>query len=149
MTRGILGLFMEEILLNRRFKVKRSRAGLGLFAEEPIKKGAFLIEYKGPIISNEEADEKGGKYLFERSSRTTIDGSNRANTARYINHSCVPNCKAYIEKGRINFYAVRNINTGDELHVHYGKEYFDEYIQPYGCKCRKCTSDEGSSLRHP
>lgn len=141
MTNGMLGLFKEERLSNRRFKVKRSRAGLGLFVQHPIKKGEFLIEYSGPVISNKEAEKKAGKYLFEVNSRKTVDGSVRNNMARYINHSCAPNCEVYVEKGRLNVYAIRNINIGDELHYNYGKEYFDEHIEPYGCKCSKCDSD--------
>lgn len=136
------GLFMEKTLSNRRFKVKRSRVGLGLFAQQVIKKGEFLIEYKGPILSNKEVEEKGGKFLFAMTSRKTVDGSGRNNTARYINHSCVPNCEVYNEKGHLNVYAIRKIKIGDELHYNYGKEYFDDHIAPYGCKCKKCDSHE-------
>lgn len=122
----------------KKLKVKRSSAGLGLFTDEPIKKGEFVIEYIGKMLTREQADRKGGKYLFEVSSRRTVDGSGRDNTARYINHSCKPNCEVDIKKGRIFIYAIKNIKVGDELSYDYGKEYVDEYIKPYGCKCKKC-----------
>jgi len=120
------------------FKVKRSSAGLGLFSGEAIKRGEFVIEYTGNMLSHEEANRKGGKYLFEISSRRTVDGTGRKNIARYINHSCRPNCEVDIKRGRILIYAIKKIKAGEELSYDYGKEYFDEYIKPHGCKCLKC-----------
>ncbi|MBI3671776.1 SET domain-containing protein [Candidatus Azambacteria bacterium] len=128
----------EDKNLKNTFKVKRSRSGLGLFAEDDIKKGDFIIEYTGKIISHDEANEKGGKYLFEINSKRTIDGSGRENKARYINHSCRPNCEVEIKKDRVFVYAKKKIKAGEELSYDYGKEYFDEYIKPYGCRCDKC-----------
>jgi uncharacterized protein len=115
--------------------VKRAGAGLGLFAGEDIKKGAFVIEYTGELISAEEADRRGGKYLMEISSRRTIDGKGRANTARYINHGCKPNCEAVVKGSRVEIEAIRSIAAGEELAYDYGKYYFDTYIRPFGCKC--------------
>ncbi len=126
---------------NKKLKVKRSSAGLGLFANELIKKGEFVIEYIGEMLTREEADRKGGKYLFEISSRRTVDGTGRNNIARYINHSCRPNCEVDIKKGRIFVSAIKNIKEGEEVSYDYGKEYVDEYIKPYGCKCVKCVKD--------
>ena len=122
------------------FAVKRSRAGLGLFANVPFKKDDFVIEYTGEIISNDEADERGGRYIFEISSRRSVDGSTRKNLARYINHSCRPNCEAEIDGSRIMIYAKRNIEVGEELCYHYGKAYFDDFIRPVGCKCAHCSA---------
>ena len=123
------------------FKVKRSTpgAGLGLFAEDPIKKGEFIIEYTGEILTGKESDEASGKYLFEVSSKKTIDGSGRENKARYINHSCRPNAEVDIKKGKVLIFAKRNIKAGEEISYDYGKEYFDEYLKPHGCKCEKCN----------
>ena len=117
------------------FKVKRSVAGLGLFVEGPIKKGDFVIEYCGPLLNEEEADRKNGKYLFEIDDTWTIDGSGRENIARYINHSCKPNCETEIEGKRLFIYALRSIKAGEELTYDYGKEYFNDFIKPCGCKC--------------
>ncbi len=123
-----------------KFKIRRSAPGmgLGLFAVAPIRKGEFVIEYTGELISNEEADKRRHtKYLFEVDDHTTIDGAARSNAARYMNHFCKPNVEAEIEAGQINFYALRNIEAGEELGYDYGKEYIDEFIKPHGCKCPK------------
>ncbi len=114
--------------------VKRGRSGLGLFAVDPIKKGAFIIEYTGPRLNETQTQKKSGKYLFSLGKVWTIDGSGRSNTARYINHSCIrTNCRPILYAQRIRFYATRNIKAGEELLYDYGKEYFDAFI---GKKCR-------------
>ncbi|MBP6869052.1 MAG: SET domain-containing protein-lysine N-methyltransferase [Candidatus Pacebacteria bacterium] len=120
--------------------VKRSSAGLGLFAGEPIKKGTFIIEYVGRVISKEEEETSRSKYLFEVSSKKTIDGSDRSNTARYINHACKPNAEAEIKSGRVMISAIKNIASGDEITYDYGKEYVNEHIKPHGCKCASCIA---------
>ncbi len=120
------------------YTVGKSSAGFGLFAGENIKRGDFVIEYYGPILTPEEADTKKGKYLFEVNSRKVVDGTPRYNMARYINHSCRPNCETDIVRGKIYIYARRNIKDGEELSYDYGKEYFNDFIKPYGCKCPKC-----------
>lgn len=118
--------------------VRKSKAGLGLFTNAPIERGGFVIEYVGTMLTQEEANKKGGKYLFEISSRRTVDGSARSNRARYINHSCKPNCEVEIKKGRILIFAKRAIKAGEELSYDYGKEYVDEHIKPFGCRCAPC-----------
>jgi len=120
--------------------VKRSSAGLGLFAVEAIPKGACVIEYVGRVLPKEEADTSRSKYLFEISKTKTIDGKPRINKAGYINHSCRPNCETEIHAGRVFVMAIRNIKPGEELTYDYGKEYVDEFIKPYGCRCAKCKS---------
>ncbi len=123
-----------------RIAVKRSSSGgLGLFAVDSIKKGTFIIEYKGPILTNKEAEEKCGRYLFQINSRKTIDGSSRDNIARYANHSCKGNCEIEIKKGRVFITALKNIKAGDELNYDYGEEYFDYFIKPHGCLCDHCA----------
>jgi SET domain-containing protein len=124
---------------NHKLKVQRSETGLGLFAHEPIKRGACIIEYKGRQISAKEEYESNSKYLFQVSRKKTIDGAVRSNTARYINHSCRPNCEIDIYKSRVYVLAKRNIKPGEELAYDYDTEYFDEYIKPLGCKCQKCA----------
>ena len=58
--------------------VKRGISGLGLFTEQDIPRNAFIIEYVGPLLTEEEANAKGGLYLFEVTDTPwTIDGSNR------------------------------------------------------------------------
>src|SRR5690606_41248256 len=121
--------------ISRSLEVKRSSAGLGLFTRLPIKKGEFIVEYKGPILTSKQADEKGGKYLFETSKDRFVDGSSRNNIARYANHSCKPNCEIEIRRGRIYLFSKRSIEAGQELTYDYDTEYFNEFIKPFGCRC--------------
>jgi SET domain-containing protein len=125
--------------IKRELVTKRSESGLGLYTKAPIEKAGFIIEYTGPILTRKEADKKGGKYLFETSSARYVDGSGRSNLARYINHSCKPNCEVEIMQGRVFIFSKRAIPAGAELSYDYGKEYFNEYIKPLGCKCEKCS----------
>jgi len=121
-------------------RTRKSTAGLGLFSEEIIPRGAFVIEYFGSIISGQEANENGGKYLFEINKKTVINGVSRKNIARYINHSCKPNCYAEVDGKRVFIFTRRKIYPGEELSYNYGKEYFDDVIKPLGCKCNHCTT---------
>src|SRR5579872_2194415 len=111
-----------------KLKVKRSRAGLGLFADEDIPKGKCIIEYKGRKVSKEEEQTSRSKYLFEVSKNKTIDGTARSNTARYINHSHRPNCEIEIHKERVYVFSRRGIKAGEELNYDYGTEYVNEQI---------------------
>ena len=130
-------------------RVGRSRAGLGLFAVEPIRKGKFIIEYWGKRLPAQVADEIGTKYMFEVNSRWTIDGSDRRNTARYINHSCKPNAEAREIKGAIRIYARKNIEPGDEITYNYGRTYFKIFLAPVGCKCLACLAGPKRGKRKP
>ncbi len=120
-------------------RVGKSSAGLGLFATRPFKKGERIIEYFGREISKEEEYTSRSKYLFEVNRKKTIDGAERNNFARYINHSCKPNCEPNIVKGRVWIDAVKSIKPGEEFTYDYGDEYFDEHIKPRGCRCAKCA----------
>jgi hypothetical protein len=125
------------------FRVGRSRTGLGLYATEPIRKGKFIIEYWGKLVRWNDVDNLQSKYLFDLNKRWAIDGAPRRNTARYINHSCKPNAVPYGVKGKIKIYARRNIEPGEEITYDYGKEYFDEFLAPIGCKCEACRAGGG------
>ena len=127
----------------RSLRLGRSATGLGLFATKPIKRAAYIATYRGPRISTAEADRRerrGAKYMFELNSRWTIDGSPRWNVARYLNHSCRPNAKPVLRKGRIVFVALRRIPRGEEITYDYGKEYFDYFLKERGCRCPACRT---------
>ena len=117
---------------------KRTRAGLGLYTTIRIKKGVRVIEYTGEKISTEEADRRGGRYLFIVNKKQCVDGRRRENISRYINHSCKPNCYPEINyaETRIFIFAKRAIAPGEELTYDYGKEYAKEYCSP--CRCDVC-----------
>ncbi len=138
---------MKQSILQTRFAIRRSRPGTGqgLFASGTIQKGDFVLEYTGTKIPTAEADMSTSRYLFEIDREWTIDGGKRANIARYINHSCAPNCEAQLVDEHVLIYATRKVESGEELTMDYGDEYFDEFIRPTGCKCQKCESDRRSA----
>jgi uncharacterized protein len=123
------------------YRVGRSSTGLGLFATALIEKGAFIIAYRGQRISNVEAarrEARGSRYIFEINSRWSIDGTSRRNIMRYANHSCRPNAESGLVRGKLILRAIKRIEPGDEITYNYGKEYFDLFLAPIGCKCAHC-----------
>jgi len=131
---------MNKKDIPKKIAVKKSSAGLGLFAIEDFKKGEPIIEYTGDRITDVEAQKREGKYLFEVHENLTIDGTKRHNTARYMNHACKPNAEAEHDEAtnRIYIRAKKSIKLGEEVTYHYGKDYFKRMIQPIGCKCISC-----------
>lgn len=119
--------------------VRKSDAGLGLFATRAFAKGETVIEYVGRRVRASDAPTGTNRYLFSVNSRWDIDGSPRWNVARYANHSCRPTCEAVDRRGRIFIVARRGIRPGEELTYDYGKGYFDGFIRPIGCRCVKCA----------
>ena len=107
------------------YRVGRSRTGLGLFATAPIKNGAFIIAYRGRLLTHAQAaklEARGNRYMYEINSRWTVDGSSRRNIARYANHSCRPNAESDVVKRNVILRAIRNIKPGDEITYDYGSE---------------------------
>jgi len=133
---------MPAISSNKPYRVGRSRTGLGLFAIKPIKKGAKIVRYFGPLLDSKKKKDDAieNKYLFELNNRWTIDGSVRKNVARYINHACKPNAESDVKprKRRVFIRAVKNIEPGEEINYDYGTDYFKAYLKPIGCKCAAC-----------
>ena len=133
---------MPVLPSSKPYRIGRSRTGLGLFATKPIKKGAKIIRYFGPLLDskNEKHDGIENKYLFELNNRWTIDGSVRRNIARYINHACKPNSESdvNVRKRRVVIRAIKKIEPGEEINYDYGTDYFKAYLKPIGCKCDAC-----------
>ena len=133
---------MPVISSSKPYRIGRSRTGLGLFATKPIKKGAKIIRYVGPMLdcNKKKDDAVENKYLFQINNRWTIDGSVRKNIARYINHACKPNAESDVSsrKRKVVIRAIKNIEPGEEINYDYGTEYFKEYLKPIGCKCDAC-----------
>lgn len=144
-TGAVFGILFSHMTAPTSVIVKRGSAGLGLFASRTFKRGDFIIEYTGEHISHEEADRRGGKYLFILSDALVVDGRGRENIARYINHSCRPNAEAETDEdeGKIRIFATRTIRSGDEITYDYGKEYFDQHIGTRGCACTPCAKKIG------
>ncbi len=120
--------------------------GRGMFAAQDIPRGTRIIEYTGERITKaegwrrelkrQERAARGGDgciYIFELNTKTDIDGSVLWNTARYINHSCDPNCESQITRGRVWIVALRRIKAGQELSYDYYYDY--EHYEEHPCRC--------------
>ncbi len=112
-----------------------------MFAGEQIPRGACIIEYIGRPATEKQIRDNTGKYLFWTSSKTMIDGYIPENKARFINHSCAPNCEIDIKDRRIYIFAKRAIKVGEELTYDYDTEYFEAHIKPLGCLCASCEKN--------
>jgi uncharacterized protein len=101
--------------------------GRGVYARLPIPEGMRIIEYRGERISAAEADARYPDddsmpyhtFLFEVDDDVVIDAAHGGNTARWINHSCDPNCEVVLDEGRLYIEAMRDIAPGEELAYDY------------------------------
>lgn len=121
--------------------------GVGAFAFRRISRGTRVVEYLGERITPEEADERYDDdamerphtFLFSVNKKIVIDAAREGNEARFINHSCAPNCQAIVEKGRVFIQALYDIPPGTELTYDYHLErpgrYRAEWRQRYACHC--------------
>jgi SET domain-containing protein len=112
----------------RRLQVRRSGVhGKGVFALRPIAAGTRVIEYKGEVISWKEAlrrhphdpSNPDHTFYFHIDDKHVIDGARHGNAARWINHSCEPNCEADEVEGRVFVKALRDIVPDEELFFDY------------------------------
>src|SRR5215471_8509738 len=123
------GSTMSEGRDKRLYAVRHSAIhGRGVFAARKIRKGTCILEYKGRRSSWDEAMERPDSdpadsahtVLFELDDGRVIDARVRGNAARWINHSCDPNCESYEdEEGRVFIEALRTIQPGEELSYDY------------------------------
>jgi uncharacterized protein len=137
----------------RRFAVRTSPIhGRGVFALAAIPKRTRIIEYEGERISQEEADNRYSKVhensphtmLFEVNDQIVIDATRRGNSARWINHSCSPNCEIVDENERIFIQSRRDIRPGDELTYDYNLQLGEPHtkaakrFRACDCGARRC-----------
>ena len=110
------------------FEIRESpMQGLGAFATRVIRANVRLIEYAGERLTPADADtrypdtdgERHHTFLFAIDDDVVIDAAVDGNDARFINHSCEPNCDAVIEDGRIWIETIRDIELGEELAYDY------------------------------
>lgn len=134
--------------------------GNGVFADEPIRKGERIVRYKGTLRSHKEVDrlygdqdENGHTFLFTLNDEYVIDANEGGNVARWINHSCDPNCESVIEendkgkahKDKVFIEAIRDIKPGEELTYNYGivleERYTPKLKKLWECRCgsKNCT----------
>ncbi len=116
-------------------------AGKGLFAAQEIKKGTRIIQYIGAKIAKEESDRRlaaGNVYIFGLNERYSLDGDTPKNTARYINHSCDPNCQTEQFGNTIWIVSIKDIQAEEELTYNYGYEGDDTPADPCHCGADNC-----------
>ncbi len=142
------------------FEVRTSLIqGRGVFATRRIRKGQRLIEYVGEPITPEEADRRyddsDGRhhtFLFVLNDTTVLDARTGGNEARFINHSCEPNCETEIDDDHIWVRAIKGITPETELVYDYRFEWDDAYepedVRYYACRCGSATC-RGTILRVP
>ena len=119
----------RPVLPVRRFlSVRRSGIhGRGVYARAPIPADTRIVEYRGERITNAEAERRypddfdaaHHTFLFAVDDEMMIDAAFGGNLARWINHSCDPNCEAVEEDGRIYIESIRDIEPGEELAYDY------------------------------
>ena len=124
------------MLERRRSKIH----GWGVYTTKPIPKNTRVIHYAGEKISNQESLKRERRYIreghiwcFKLTNRTVIDAGVGGNIARYINHSCRPNCYVHIVEGTIWIRAARAIRRGEELTYDYNTDG-DGLIR---CRCSR------------
>lgn len=126
--------------------------GTGVYASKAIPSGERIIEYIGEKIDKDESQRRATKqmehaertgdaavYIFTLSKKWDIDGNVPWNTARLLNHSCDPNCEAWIEGKRIFLYALRDIEAGEELTFDYGFDLENYEDHPCHCGSAECV----------
>ena len=131
--------------------------GLGAFAIYPIPEGMRMIEYAGVRLTPHEADarypdvvDSHHTMLFAIDDSVVVDAAVDGNEARFINHSCNPNCDAVIDGGRIWIEALRDIEVGEELAYDYAYQLKERHTpalkKRYPCHCRAANC-RGSILK--
>ncbi|WP_225782747.1 SET domain-containing protein [Xenophilus sp. Marseille-Q4582] len=131
-----------------RVEMRRSEVhGNGVFAVADLKAGELLLEYTGEVISWKEAlrrhphdpSQPNHTFYFHIDDKHVIDGGVNGNDAKWINHSCEPNCEADEQDGRIFIKALRDIPAGQELNYDYGlvidEPYTPELLADFPCWC--------------
>lgn len=132
----------------RRIQVRLSGVhGKGVYALRPIKAGERVIEYKGEIISWPEAlrrhphdpSNPQHTFYFHIDDQIVIDGKDHGNAAKWINHSCAPNCESDEQDGRVFIFALRDLQPGEELFYDYRlvieERYTPKLKREYECRC--------------
>jgi len=115
--------------------------GLGLFAQRDISGGQVVLEYSGERISKTESIQRcaqGNPFIFYLNEQFDLDGNVESNPARFLNHSCSPNCAVERVEGRLVVVAQRAIAAGEELTFNYGYDLADYREYPCNCGADAC-----------
>ncbi len=140
--------------ITRPFEIRRSPIqGLGAYATQVTPAGTRLIEYAGERLTPQQADarypesasavERHHTYLFAIDDMVVVDAAVDGNDARFLNHSCAPNCDAVIEDGRIWLETIQDIEPGEELVYDYAYILAERHTpaakKRYPCSCGAIT----------
>ena len=122
------------------YQKRSSVEGNGLFANRYIGKGKRVIQYTGDKVKKKIGYKRAEKHLpkifiFELNHHYLIDGKVRWNPARFINHSCNPNCDIEIENNEIWVISLKNIKKNQELNYNYGYSFDSVDVAEHPCRC--------------
>jgi len=132
---------------NSGYQIKQSKIhGRGIFATRDYQPGERILQYLGEKISKKESERRatrqlqrskdhneGAVYIFILDEKWDIDGNFEYNDARYLNHSCRPNCEVINDKNKLWITALTDIKAGQELYYNYG--YDLECWEDHPCYC--------------
>ncbi|MGH8460049.1 MAG: SET domain-containing protein [Stenotrophobium sp.] len=141
---------MSRLIAQRRSPIH----GNGVFAAQHLPAGKELIRYRGRLLRHEEADQlhgggadSGHTFLFTLNDHYVIDGAQDGNAARWINHSCMPNCQAWLvehpggdpARDRVVIETLREIRAGEEITYDYGIRLAERHTarlkRIWACRC--------------
>ena len=147
--------------MSRSIVLRRSHIhGNGVFAAKPLPAQKRVVQYRGALVTHDEVDdthggdvETGHTFLFTLNDLFVIDGNSKGNIARWINHSCTPNCEAVavdhrsgdVAKERVFIETIRPLQAGEELTYDYGITLEDRHTPRlkniWACRCgaQRCT----------
>lgn len=126
--------------------------GRGGFARTRIPADTSIIEYLGEKVDKAESGrrcEAGNPFIFTVNEEWDLDGAVDWNPARFLNHSCSPNCEAQQEGDRIWIVAQRDIEPGEELTFNYGYDLSEWKDYPCGCGAQDCLGFIVAEEHHP
>ena len=140
---------VQKLYIKKNSKIHAS----GLFARADIESGTKIIQYKGLKITKAQSDKiadvhidankkegtVGAVYIFTLNDRYDINGKVAWNLAKYINHSCDPNCETDIVRGKIWISAIKDIKKGEELSYDYGYDMHCFEDHPCRCNSKNCV----------
>ena len=115
--------------------------GRGAFAMRGIGSGETLVEYTGELIPKSESAKRcaaGNPFIFAIDDHWDLDGDHPDNPARFLNHSCSPNCEAVLRGGQVWILALRDLRPGEELTFDYGYDIEDYRDHPCRCGASGC-----------
>lgn len=143
--------------MEKKLKIAKRRSsihGSGIVATAPIRKGEHIVEYKGKLITHDEADagyhgelNTGHTFLFTLNDDWIINANVGGNIAKWINCSCEPNAVAFVhehkskdsKRDQVIIEALRAIKPGEEITYDYGFEfdvpYTPELLEAWACRC--------------